>query len=909
VSLQRISHYEILEKIGEGGMGVVSLARDTRLGRQVAVKILRASGALEATQRQRFVQEAQTASSLNHPNIITIYDIESVDGVELIAMEYIRGKPLSEVVGRRGLPAGETLRYAVQITQALEAAHAAGIVHRDIKPANIMVTETGIIKVLDFGLAKLRRQPELPPRVVEPDETAPATELSHHTAEGVILGTLSYMSPEQASGKAVDARSDIFSFGVVLYEMLTGRQPFEGESPGEVISAILRDEPPLLRSLAPRAPRELERIVNRCLRKDPNRRFQDMADLRVALEELKDELDSGKLPAMGMPEPGAPAPARNWRLAAFALLVMGGLALFWLTVLGPRPSRVVAVTRLTSDPGLTMFPAISPDGTLVAYASDRAGAGNLDIWVQQFGGGQPIRISGDETDEYEPDFSPDGSQIVFRSERDGGGIYVVQALGGEPRLVVRYGRSPAFSPDGRHIAFAVGPPGVGATFAFGSSSLYVVPVHGGEPRRLAPEFAVAHHPKWSEDGRHILFEGSRQLGPAEVEICGVAVDSGAVTCTGVLEALRQKKLSAGPLPFAVHERSVVVSVGTGDSINLWRVRLTRDWRQEGEPEQLTSGTGQERQPSVARNGRMVFSSALQNTDVWELPVDGNQGVVTGEMRQLTRDAADDYYPEIAANGSRIAFISTRSGNDDVWLLDPKTGRQGALLTTPAREMYPKLSADGTAVIFGSMEGNRRGVYMMSTLGGAARKLCDDCGLTRDVTNDASKVVLQVGAPAQVGVLDVATGSVSVVLKHPQYPIYAPRLGPRNGWMAFQMAEKPTARVIYVAPFRGNQETPVTEWVEVTDGSAMDRNPAWSPDGSLLYFLSERDAFRCIWAQRLEAATRKPVGRPFAVAHFHQSARSLMNIDGAGQVSLSVAPSRIVFAMGEFMGNVWMAELR
>jgi len=909
VGFQRISHYEILEKIGEGGMGVVSLARDTRLGRQVALKILRNSGVCDEAQKQRFLQEARTASSLNHPNIITIYDIETVDGVDLIAMEYIRGKTLDEVVGRKGLPVGQTLRYSVQITRALEAAHDAGIVHRDIKPANIMVSETGVLKVLDFGLAKLRQPPEAAPREAGNNETTAETRLPERTAEGIIMGTVSYMSPEQASGKPVDARSDIFSFGVVLFEMLTGRRPFQGESTAELLSAILRDDPPSLRDLAPGVPREIERIVNRCLRKDPGRRFQDMADLRVAIEELKDEFDSGKLQAGSTQALAPKAPAGGWRLGVFALLLLGGLGMFWLTVLKPRPSQVQSLTRLTSDPGLTSFPAISPDGTLVAYASDRAGAGNLDIWVQQFGGGQPIRLTTDEIDEYEPVFSPDGSRIAFRSEREGGGIYIVQALGGQPRLVVRHGRSPAFSPDGQNIVFAVGSPGVGATFSFGSSSLYIVPVSGGEPRRIAPSYAVAHHPVWSEDGEQILFEGTEQLGPPDFEICAAPVKGGEVACTGVFRTLRAQKLVIGPYPFALHERSVIVSVGAGDSINLWRVRMTRDWKIEGAPEQLTSGTGQERQPSVARNGRMVFASGLQNTDIWELPVEGNQGTVAGELHQLTRDATDDYYPEIAANGSRIAFISTRSGNDDVWLIDPKTGRQVALLSTPGREMYPKLSADGSVVVFGSIENNKRGVYLMATNAGVAQKLCDDCGMPRDVTSDASKVLLQMGPPPHIGVMDVTSRAVTVMLRHPQYPLYAPKLGPQNKWVAFQMVERPTARVIYVAPFRPGREVPASEWVQVTDGSVMDRNPAWSPDGNLLYFLSERDAFRCIWAQRLAPATMKPTGRPFAVAHFHNSVRSLMNIDGPGQVSLSVAPDRVVFAMGEFMGNVWMAELR
>lgn len=888
-------------------MGVVSLARDTRLGRQVALKVLRERAGLNSDQKQRFIQEARTASSLNHPNIITIYDIEAVDGVDLIAMEYVRGKQLDELVGRKGLPVGQALRYCVQIAQALEAAHDAGIIHRDIKPANIMISEAGAVKVLDFGLAKLRQDVDRPP-IRDDDDTAGA-HLHNRTADGIILGTVAYMSPEQASGKPVDGRSDIFSFGVVMYEMLTGRRPFSGDSPAELVSSILRDEPTPVRELARDVPRELERIVNRCLRKDIDRRFQDMADLRVALDELREEFDSGKLMAPSTAVPVAkPSPTAGWRLGLFAMFVLSGLGFFWWKILRPTPSRVAAMSRLTTDPGLTAFPVISPDGSLVAYASDRAGQGNLDIWVQQVSGGQPIRLTTDEVDEYEPAFSPDSGLIAFRSERAGGGIYVIPALGGAPRLAARNGRSPAFSPDGKQLVYAVGSPGVGATFAFGSSSLYIVPVAGGESRRIAEQFAVAHHPTWSDDGKYILFEGTLNLGPPDFDICVAPVGPGNVTCTDVFKTMRAQKLAIGPYPFALQGQNAFFSVGLGDSVNLWRARLTREWRLEGEPEQLTFGTGQERQPSVSKSGHMVFSSGLQNTDIWELPVDANLGTVTGELRQLTRDAAEEYYPEISSNGSRVAFISSRSGTDDVWLLDPSTGKSSALLTTPGREMYPKLSADGSVVIFGSIENGQRGVYSISPNGGVPVKLCDDCGLPRDITADASKVLIQVGPPPHVGLLDIATRKVSVVLKHEKAPLYAPKFSPDEKWIAFQLVERPTSRVIYVAPFRPGQMIPQEEWIPVTDGNVMDRNPAWSPDGGLLYFLSERDAFRCIWAQRLDPIKKTPTGKPFAVAHFHNAVRSLMNIDGPGQVSLSVARDRIVFAMGEFTANVWLAQL-
>jgi len=272
-----ITHYEVLAKLGEGGMGVVYKARDTHLGRFVAIKVLPPERVADPERKRRFVQEAKAASALNHPNIITIYDIDSAEGVDFIAMELVEGRTLDQMIPRKGLRVGECLRYAVEIADALAAAHAAGIVHRDLKPSNIMVSREGRVKVLDFGLAKLAE-----PNSGEHAETV--TFQPALTEKGVILGTPAYMSPEQAQGQKADHRSDIFSFGAVLYEMLTGRRAFQGDSRLSVLSAILRDEPIPLRKLAGSVSRDLERLVELCLRKDPARRFQRMDDVKLQLE-------------------------------------------------------------------------------------------------------------------------------------------------------------------------------------------------------------------------------------------------------------------------------------------------------------------------------------------------------------------------------------------------------------------------------------------------------------------------------------------------------------------------------------------------------------------------------------------------------------------------------------------------
>src|SRR5512136_2466476 len=312
-----LDHYQITEKLGEGGMGVVDNARDTHLDRFVAIKVLPAEKVADADRKRRFVQEAKAASALNHPNIITIYDIDQADGVDYIAMEYVAGKTLDELIPRKGMRLSLALKYAVQIADALARAHGAGIIHRDLKPSNVMVDEHGLVKVLDFGLAKLTE-------AAGPEAETAAT----RTGAGMILGTAAYMSPEQAEGKPIDTRSDIFSFGSMLYEMLTGQRAFRGDTRASTIASILREEPKPISQVAEGIPRDAEKIVRRCLRKDPEHRFQVMADLRVALEELKEESDSGALETEGGTKP---KPRRRflWVLGAVAALVVVAVGV-WL---------------------------------------------------------------------------------------------------------------------------------------------------------------------------------------------------------------------------------------------------------------------------------------------------------------------------------------------------------------------------------------------------------------------------------------------------------------------------------------------------------------------------------------------------------------------------------------------------
>ena len=430
-------HYKIVEKIGEGGMGVVYKALDTHLERFVAIKVLPPDMVPGAERQRRFVLEAKAASALNHPGIITIHDISSDSGTDFIVMEYVHGKPLSHLISHKKLPLNDLLQYAIQIADALAAAHAAGIVHRDLKPQNVMVSSSegraDSIKILDFGLAKLTESVQT--EQVESTQAFGDGE-DQSTGEGMILGTVAYMSPEQAEGKKVDARSDIFSFGTLIYEMATGRRAFQGDSKLSTLSAILKDDPKPASEVAAGVPRDLERIITRCLRKSPDRRFQAVPDLKVALQELKEESDSGSLGAL----PAAQHRSRIvvWGVASLAAALLIGGAVWFFRSTSKAPEAAWHPVPLTTYEGIQQDPSFSPDGNEVAFSWNGPKQDNWDIYVKLIGtAGPPLRLTTDPAMDSSPAWSPDGRFVAFfRSLPPGkAAILLIPALGGPEHTV------------------------------------------------------------------------------------------------------------------------------------------------------------------------------------------------------------------------------------------------------------------------------------------------------------------------------------------------------------------------------------------------------------------------------------------------------------------------------------------
>ncbi len=747
----KLGPYEIRALLGAGGMGEVYRAHDIKLGRDVALKILPAALANDADYMARFQHEARVLASLNHPNIVTIYEIDDADGLDFIAMEYVRGKTLKHLIHNRGLLPGEALPYAVQIADALTAAHVVGIVHRDIKPANIMIGDAnGNIKVLDFGLAKQTAIAEIGESV---STQTLDRDVEPQTAGGKVFGTVAYMSPEQVEGKNVDARSDIFSFGAVLYEMLTGRQAFQGKTKLSILAAVLREEPKAASESVHGIPPELEELIGLCLRKDLSRRLQTMADLKLLLENLREKSDAGKL---GRETHVFERRSGRWRIAAGSLVLAAALAAAWWLGRSSVSAPPVRLTRLTLDSGLTVDPALSPNGELLAYASDRAGEGNLDIWVQPVSGGEPTRLTQDPADDESPSFSPDSSRIAFHSYRGGGGIYVVPALGGQERMIAAGGDNPMFSTDGTRIVYWIGEPSYSAP----SAKVYVVSATGSTPVQVQSGFADARYPIWTPDGKHILFEGTRAAGEEPdwwVTPVGSEIQSGdKAVRTGAFAVFRRKGISVymGPggfrgdrIVFSADESSVRKVI---NATSIYQIPIsTRSWKASDKLERLTLGTGVDAEPSPSTRGQVVFASLRFSENIWSLPLDVH-GQAGGAIQQITDGFGFDATPSVSRGGTKLVFTSERFGNRDVWIKDLKTGREAALTSTPLDEAWPVISADGTKVAYTVSGQATQPIYVadgrMPPGSSVPEKVCEDCGEPVDWSPDASRILYISGRP-------------------------------------------------------------------------------------------------------------------------------------------------------------------
>ena len=937
---QLVSRYRLSEKLGEGGMGAVYLAEDMRLGRPVALKFIGEALLKEKNSRNRLVREAKAAAAIDHPNVASVYEIDEVEGQPFIAMAYVKGQSLEDRIAEGPLEIRDALNITCQLADGLQAAHGQGIVHRDLKPANVILEEGGRVRIIDFGLAQL-------------------ADGSRLTQASSLLGTAYYVSPEQMNGEVVDQRTDIWSLGVILYELTTGRKPFQAEHREAVYYALAHKTPDPMSRWRAGIPEELERIVFKCLEKQPAHRYPDAATLKADLlaipsevpriqekpspeaEALEAELphllhsqpvsslaSAPSLPETPLETTSLPKP-RQWVAfiaAAVLVVVVAAVGLVWQLGKKDAVRPPAEVKRLTFDSGLALHPAVSPDGKYLAFASDRAGQGDLDIWVQELPGGEPVRLTKDAADEDFPSFSPDGNNIAFQSERDGRGVYSIPVLGGEPRLLAQTGNRPRYSPDGQRLSFTLRDTGHGQRAL--NTAVFLMPAEGGERTEFRTGFLSSSTPVWSPDASQLLYAGSDLPSASETvhfQLSGASLDGAAWYLAPVSggqpvridpSAQFASFLPAFPIPLAwLSSNRILFSYASGDTVNLWMATLSPDNRRIiGPPEQLTFGTGRITDASVTSSGVVVFAITASRPRLWDVPLETRETRDKGDPMAVVTNRDFTYWPSLSDTG-KLAYLALKSDKFNLWLRDLASGKETLLASVEGGGNINRVSAyinrTGTKLAYTTTLESKSAIYTIGAGGGPSEKICEDCGQVRSWSADRKVMLSQERVfegskwvSVRINRIDAASGRKTVLLEKRSF-LFSPDLSPDGRWVAFQdratLADR--REQLFVAPMTDGGPVPPERWVPLTELKYFDAGPIFSRDGKVIYFTSDRDGFTCLWAVRFNPATGKPVGDPYPVKHFHGSPRHY-----SWYPAFSVGPDRIVISLEQVQSDLWMTQL-
>jgi len=711
----KLGPYEIVSPLGAGGMGEVWRARDTRLDREVAIKVLPEAVAHDKERLLRFEREAKLLASLSHPNIAAIYGFEFLDGRHLLIMEFVDGPTLADRLKSGPLPVDEALEVGVKIAEALESAHEKGIIHRDLKPANIKISPDGKVKVLDFGLAKALSEDSSSSNV-----TDSPTITANYTKPGVVLGTAPYMSPEQARGKSLDKRTDIWSFGCVLYEMLTGGRLFDGESSSDIIAKILERDPDFS-ALPVKVPLRVRELLKHALEKNPRRRLRDIGD---AVLELDTSVSNREWSTTAMTVAAA-SPRAFWRrvgrLAALAavFLLVANAGRQWGRQSAPRSAgnKSAKFTKLTDMQGMESLPSLSPDGKTVVYVAKDGD--DLDIFALRVGGLNPVNLTRNcAKNDTQPAFSPDGARVAFRSERDGGGLFVMEATGESPRRLTDFGFDPKWSPDGQHVVFAT--EGIFDPLSRSmTSAIWTVMVSTCEKKKITESDAV--QPSWSPDGRRIAYWSVWKKG-GQRDLYTIP------SAGGEPVPLTDDPATDWSPIWSPDGGFIYFSSDRGGSMNIWRLAIDEmTGRPKGECEPVTSGVTGCAQPSLSSDGRqLAFTSTIQTANIEKVAFDPAKGEILAAPQPISRLTGALSYPDVSPDGEWIACV-TGDRQENLILLRKDGSERRQLISDPYKDRGPCWSPDGKRLAFYSDRSGKYEIWAINSDGSNLTQLSRTTG--------------------------------------------------------------------------------------------------------------------------------------------------------------------------------------
>ncbi len=686
----KLGPYEIVASLGAGGMGEVYRARDPRLGREVAIKVLPSYFCRDLDRLRRFEQEARTAGALNHPNVLAVYDVGTHEGAPYLVTELLEGATLRDRMVGGAMPLRKATEYAAQVARGLASAHDKGIVHRDLKPENIFVCRDGRTKILDFGLAKLTA-PEAG------DATATNLDLRDQTGEGVVLGTVGYMSPEQVRGEKADERSDVFSFGAVLYEMLSGQRAFAGASSADRASAILKEDPPDLRAAGRNIPPAMERIVRHCLEKSPGERFQSAQDLGFHLETVLTESEpSASMPLAFQKKKVFPL---RWVIAGLAILAAAGAG-WWCRGRVPSVHREVSFLRLTDFAGIQDSPAFSPDGKSVTFVSDSTGS--RQIWIRLLAGGPPLQITRDAGEHLEPRWSQDSAAIIYYTpppEGDAQGtLWEVPALGGPPRRLVSSMSSADVSHDGKRLTY----------FRLNGKQMELVAAdRDGSNARVVMQAVVSfsyRRPRWSPDDGSIAYLHSRENWADDIYVVSLT--------GGPPRQVTNDNTLMGGFAWLADGSGLVYSTARGGTVlylptmHLWTVSPAGT-----DLQQLTFGEAGDESPDVDHAGRIVVSRRHMKFDIWKFPVDGTPLDNVRSALRITHQTGQVQTPSLSPDDREMVYLSDNGGHGNLWVMElaSQATHQITYEKDPGTVVgVPIWSPDGKSITFATNRPSRMG---------------------------------------------------------------------------------------------------------------------------------------------------------------------------------------------------------